>query len=371
MKRKLIAGAPDKDPAGGDGGLLGYRGRDCTAGRFRIRIIQVPLEKPIANDNCCAPGAQGGTVEACTALERSARNKTLQVPLPEAGMLETLELDWSEAVAAGALRDRIVCTDTFAALPHLPAHFVDLLILDPPYNLTKNYNGTVFRERSGEAYREWFARLLDLVKPTLKPDASVYVCADWQTSLLVAPLLQQHFYLRNRITWARDKGRGAATNWKAAGEDIWFCTVGTQFHFDVSAVKLRKRIRAPYRSGGRPKDWGEDSGGRFRLTHPSNVWTDLTVPFWSMAENTEHPTQKPEKMVARLVLASSRPGDLVFDPFLGSGTTAVVAKKLGRAYLGMEAELGYCRLSTERVRLAAEGMPIQGYRGGVFWERNS
>jgi site-specific DNA-methyltransferase (adenine-specific) len=270
-----------------------------------------------------------------------------------------------------SVRNRLICADAFSVLPRLPERFVDLLILDPPYNLTKKYGGTVFRERSGEAYSEWFGRLLELVKPTLKPTASVYACADWQTSLLVAPLLQQHFDVRNRVTWAREKGRGATNNWKAAGEDIWFCTAGSRFHFDVGAVKLRKRVRAPYRAGGRPKDWGEDSGGRFRLTHPSNVWSDLTVPFWSMAENTEHPTQKPEKLVARLVLASSKPGDLVFDPFLGSGTTAVVAKKLGRAYLGIEAEPDYCRLSRHRIEQAEEGAPIQGYRAGVFWERNA
>ena len=62
----------------------------------------------------------------------------------------------------------------------------------------------------------------------------------------------------------------------------------------------------------------------------------MTVPFWSMPENTDHPTQKPEKLLAKLILASTNPGDLVLDPFLGSGTTSVVAKKLGRRYIGIE-----------------------------------
>ena len=72
-------------------------------------------------------------------------------------------------------------------------------------------------------------------------------------------------------------------------------------------------------------------GGNFRDTHPSNLWTDISVPFWSMPENTDHPTQKAEKLIAKLVLASTNPGDFVFDPFLGSGTSSVVAKKLGKA----------------------------------------
>lgn len=94
----------------------------------------------------------------------------------------------------------------------------------------------------------------------------------------------------------------------------------------------RRRVIAPYRLNGNPKDWHESETGNFRDTAPSNFWDDISVPFWSMPENTDHPTQKPEKLIAKLVLASSEKGDLVFDPFLGSGTTSVVAKKLGRHY---------------------------------------
>ena len=89
-------------------------------------------------------------------------------------------MDWQAGIPVleAQLRNRILCADTFAVLPKLPARFVDLLILDPPYNLTKNYNGNVFRERTGAEYTEWFACLLALLKPTLKPTASIYVCSD-------------------------------------------------------------------------------------------------------------------------------------------------------------------------------------------------
>ncbi len=301
---------------------------------------------------------------------RSPRNRTLRRGSAELGQAAYTQWHPGTPVPEVQLGTSIICADTLSVLPCLPAGFADLLILDPPYNLTKNYNGRVFRERSGAEYSEWFATLLTSLKPTLKPTASIYICADWQTSLLIAPLLKQHFHLRNRITWARDKGRGAARNWKSVAEDIWFCTNSSAFHFDVDAVKIRKKVRAPYRTEGHPKDWGEDVDGRFRLTYPSNVWSDLTVPFWSMAENTDHPTQKPEKLLARLVLASSRKGDLVFDPFLGSGTTAAVAKKLGRSFLGIERDPEYCNWSAHRVSLATEGAAIQGYSDGAFWERN-
>jgi site-specific DNA-methyltransferase (adenine-specific) len=137
-------------------------------------------------------------------------------------------------------------------------------------------------------------------------------------------------------------------------------------------VKQKRRVIAPYRdSEGKPKDWAEESNGDFRVTHPSNLWTDISVPFWSMPENTDHPTQKPEKLIAKLVLASSKPGDLVLDPFLGSGTTSVVAKKLGRHFIGIEQQETYCLLAEKRLEMAGAQPSIQGYVDGYFWERNS
>ena len=90
-----------------------------------------------------------------------------------------------------------------------------------------------------------------------------------------------------------------------------------------------------------------------------------------MPENTDHPTQKPEKLIAKLILASSQKGDLIFDPFMGSGTTCVVAKKLGRNFLGIEKEATYCAVAVKRLEAAENNKVIQGYHDGFFWERNS
>ena len=270
------------------------------------------------------------------------------------------------------LTDQIVHQELQTVCPFLPEAFVDLLILDPPYNLTKNYNGHVFRVQEADAYSTWFEGMLSAVLPVLRPAGSVYVCSDWQTSTLIFPILDRHLRVRNRITWEREKGRGAKTNWKNNTEDIWFCTVGDEYYFDVEAVKLKRRVLAPYRDAdGQPKDWDETTSGNYRLTHPSNLWSDITVPFWSMPENTDHPTQKPEKLIAKLILASSRRGQFVFDPFLGSGTSAVVAKKLGRHYCGIEMNQEYCCWALKRLEHAETDHAIQGYADGVFWERNT
>jgi site-specific DNA-methyltransferase (adenine-specific) len=221
-------------------------------------------------------------------------------------------------------------------------------------------------------YEAWLDSWLSKIVSTLKPTASVYICGDWQSTAAIQQVMERYFILRNRITWEREKGRGAKTNWKNSSEDIWFGTMSDDYTFNVEAVKLKRRVLAPYTDQeGQPKDWIDGNQGRFRLTHPSNLWTDLTVPFWSMPENTDHPTQKPEKLLAKIILSSSNPGDLVFDPFLGSGTTSVVARKLERQFVGVEIDEIYACLAEKRLALSEADKRIQGYEDGVFWERNS
>ncbi len=225
---------------------------------------------------------------------------------------------------------------------------------------------------SSEEYVNFTDQWISAIKHTLKKSASIYVCCDWKSSIIIGSVLEKHFHIQNRITWQREKGRGAKSNWKNGMEDIWFATVSSKdYVFNVDDVKLRRKVIAPYKENGKPKDWIESADGNFRDTFPSNFWDDISIPYWSMPENTDHPTQKPEKLLAKLILASSNKGDVVFDPFLGSGTTAVAAKKLERKYLGIECEQIYCALAQKRLELADNDIEIQGYSGGVFWERNT
>lgn len=262
--------------------------------------------------------------------------------------------------------------DLFDVLPTLPDGFANLIIVDPPYNLTRNFGDKKFTVVSPQQYEEYLRSWFSLLCDKLAPDGTLYMCGDWRCSSSMQRVIEERLTILNRITWQREKGRGAAQNWKNSMEDIWFAVKNPKdYYFDVEAVKVRRRVLAPYREEGRPKDWEETSEGRFRTTFPSNFWDDISVPFWSMPENTDHPTQKPEKLIAKLILASSREGDVVFDPFLGSGTTAVAAKKLGRRYCGIELHLDYCLLAAKRLLLADQDKTIQGYAEGVFWERHS
>ena len=300
---------------------------------------------------------------------RAPRNRTLTLSNSDVRRYRE-QLGRTKDIAFGA-KSRVIHGDAFTVLRELRPGTFDLLFADPPYNLTKRFGEKDFKSTTLDAYETWLDSWLKLCVPLLQATASVYICGDWRSSSAIQRVGSKYFKLQNRITWEREKGRGAKANWKNAAEDIWFFTASDKFTFNLDAVKQRRRVIAPYRENGKPKDWSESSDGNFRDTHPSNIWTDITVPFWSMPENTDHPTQKPEKLLAKILLASTNEGDLVLDPFAGSGTAAVVAKKLGREFVAIESDEEYCLLAAKRLEMAKSDKSIQGFEDGVFWERNS
>lgn len=301
--------------------------------------------------------------------KRAARNRTISLGPAESKHYMRYVRRVSKTTETIAARDIVINGDAFLVLKKMPADSFDLLFADPPYNLTKKFGKEAFKQSTLDEYESWLDSWIKTCVPLLKATASIYICGDWRSAAAIQRIGSRYFRLRNRITWEREKGRGAMANWKNAAEDIWFFTVSGEYTFNLDAVKQRRRVLAPYRENGKPKDWDEE--GKFRDTHPSNIWTDITVPFWSMPENTDHPTQKPEKLLAKIILASSNEGDHILDPFAGSGTTAVVARKLGRHFTAIESDEEFCLLAAKRLELAETDKSIQGFADGVFWERNA
>lgn len=301
------------------------------------------------------------------------RNRTLRLTEAEILYFKKSLIQINHNVSPDEITNKIINQDLFEIIDFLPEKFVDLLFIDPPYNLNKDFSnhnkGKIrFKALKPGEYKQWFDSWFSKLLKILKPEASVYICGDWRTTYLIQDVVQKYLVVQNRITWEREKGRGSKTNWKNCSEDILFCTVSNKFTFNAEKVKLKRKVIAPYRDeNGNPKDWKDG----FRLTYPSNIWTDISVPFWSMPENTNHPTQKPEKLLAKIILASTNEGNFVFDPFAGSGTTAVVAKKLNRKYCGVELDEYYCCIAGKRLEIANHDNSIQGYEDGVFWERNT
>lgn len=300
---------------------------------------------------------------------KSHKNKTIDFSLEQA------EKYLNKVVSASDYDgQKINCTingDTFEVLKKMPDKSVDLLIVDPPYNLDKDFHGNEFKKCNNDEYANYTLSWINAVRSKLKDNASLYVCCDWKSAIVIGQILENNFVLRNRITWQREKGRGAKANWKNSMEDIFFATVSNEYKFNLDAVKQKRKVLAPYKKDGKPKDWVESEDGKFRFTCPSNFWDDIAVPYWSMAENTAHPTQKPEKLIAKLILASSNKGDLVVDIFAGSGTTGVVAKKLDRNFINVEQNPLYCAWGEKRLEMATQDKTIQGYSDGIFYERNT
>ncbi len=303
--------------------------------------------------------------------KKSPRNNTLELSKQDVIQYGKKVLYLKEPIPKREIINRIVLGDLNKIIQYMPKAFVDLMIIDPPYNLNKVFWGSEFKKMSIEKYNKYIESWLSILLPVLKKNSTVYICSDWKTSTSVHMIASKYLRLQNRITWEREKGRGAERNWKNNIEDIWFFSYGKHYTFNIEDVKIKRKVLAPYKINGKPKGWDESEKGNFRMTYPSNIWNDLTVPYWSMSENTNHPTQKPEKLIAKLILASSNKGDVVFDPFVGSGTTPVVAKKLNRKYVGIEINHEYAMLTEKRLARAEHDKTIQGYSDEVFWERNS
>lgn len=311
---------------------------------------------------------------------KAKNNRTITLTTKDKKELPSFIYHLSKPAKAETILNKVIQGDTLKITEYLPNAFVDLLFIDPPYNLSKDYNGNKFAKMSDDGYKEWVKTWLKPLIPKLKDTASIYICGDWRTSAILQRICDDYFNLLNRITILRDKGRGSSNGWKNNSEDIWFCSMKkNNYYFNAEAVKIRKKVIAPYKKDGMPKDWVQKKDEKYRLTYasnvwideePTNLWKDITIPFWSMPENTPHPTQKPEKLLARIILASSKENDIILDPFAGVGTTGVVAKKLNRNFVMIEQDPEYCLYAIKRLRMAVSDKSIQGYSNGVFWERN-
>ena len=303
---------------------------------------------------------------------RSSKNKTITILPEERDILKRDIIYENNFQHIKYIENCLINGDLNNIIEYIPNQTIDLIIIDPPYNLTKTFNTGKFNVMSNNEYEDYLRSWFNKVCDKLKPNGTLYMCGDWKCTSSMQRVIEERLTVINRITWQREKGRGAKANWKNSMEDIWFAVNDkNNYYFDVESVKMKRKVIAPYKVDGKPKDWEDTGEGKYRITYPSNFWDDISVPFWSMPENTDHPTQKPEKLIAKLILASSKPGDIVFDPFNGSGTTCVVAKKLGRKYIGVEIDEDYCLLAAKRLKNADFNKRIQGYNGGYFWERNS
>ena len=169
-----------------------------------------------------------------------SRNKTLKIE----NIYDEKDNLFEEFLAKdNEFENKVINGDTFSQLKSLPNNFVDLLVVDPPYNLTKEYDGTRFNRTNDNEYIKWLEKWVKELPRIMKPNGTLYFCGDWKTSPLYYQVLSKYFYIKNRITWEREKGRGSDRNWKNNIEDIYFCTMDDKdYVFNINSVEFSYKM---------------------------------------------------------------------------------------------------------------------------------
>jgi site-specific DNA-methyltransferase (adenine-specific) len=243
-----------------------------------------------------------------------------------------------------AFKNKITQGDALEILRQIPGESVDMAFADPPFNLNKKYSNYK-DDRDIIDYLEWCYQWLDEMVRVVKPTGSILVhnVPRWLT--YYAAHLNKTAYFRHWIAW--DAG-GAPL-----GKTLLPNHYGILFYvkqpkgfkfFDLRAIHRVCRVCGAYL---------KDYGGKKALMHPygtllSDVWTDLHRIRHNKRRD-QHPCQLPEPLLERLVLMTTDPGDIVLDPFVGAGTTAIAAKRMGRAYIGIDIDPAYVQITTEKL----------------------
>lgn len=250
-------------------------------------------------------------------------------------------------------RQRLILGDALSVLAErIPNESVDLLFADPPYNLGKE--GFKDSWSSDDAYFEWCSKWLLLGLEKLKPNGSLYLMNSTQNMPRLDLVVRERMHVLSRIVWCYDSsGVQARKHFGSLYEPILFAVMNRRdYTFNADSIRVEAR------TGAQRKliDYRKNPPAPYKTTKvPGNVWNFPRVRF-RMPEYEEHPAQKPEALLERIILASSSPGDLVLDPFAGTFTTAAVAERLGRQSICIEIESQYFSAGLGRVGLSLQAL---------------
>ena len=228
---------------------------------------------------------------------------------------------------------------------------VNLIFADPPYNIGKRFGA--FRDKwpSDAVYAEWCYQWLEVCIRKLADDGSLYVMTSTQAMPHLDLWLRERMTVRSRIVWHYDSsGVQAKHTFGSMYEPILLCSRSDkEFTFNGDDIKVEARTGATRKL----IDYRKATPAVYNSHKiPGNVWYFPRVRY-RMPEYEEHPTQKPEALLTRIIKASSNQGDLVLDPFAGSFTTGAVAQRLGRRFIGVESQIEYVRIGLRRLGISA------------------
>lgn len=255
-------------------------------------------------------------------------------------------------------------SDAPAWLRSLPAESVDLIFADPPYNIHKAEWDSF---ESQEKYVAWSLTWIEQAARALKPTGTLFICG-YSEILADIKLPASRFFVGCKwLVWHYKNKANLGSDWGRSHESILHFRKSRQFTFNVDSVRIpygNHTLKYPEHPQAETSQYGKGRNRRVTdwLPHPGGAKPrdviEIPTTCNGIHEKTPHPTQKPEELLRKIILASSNMDDLVVDPFLGSGTTAVVSEQLKRKWKGCDISLEYCEWAAHRIELV-EDWPIE------------
>ena len=274
--------------------------------------------------------------------------------------------------------NRIYWGDNLQVMSHLLKEFrgkVDLIYIDPPFDSKADYKKRIeikgkgkiesdsssFEEKqygdiwTNDEYLQFMYERLILLRELLSDKGSIYLHCDWHKSHHLRMLMDEVFgqdKFINEIIWSYRTASGAKDEFNKQHDNIFLYGKNKNRIFNAqkekSYTKAKGRKAGIVNYGAADTEFFEDENGVYRWSGMRDVW-ELPYINSQAAERLGYPTQKPESLIQRIITASTNPGDLVFDCFMGSGTTQAVAMKLGRRFIGADINLGAIQTTTKRL----------------------
>jgi DNA modification methylase len=239
------------------------------------------------------------------------------------------------------LHDKIICGDCIEVLRKVREPFADLIFADPPFNIGYKYD-KYYDKVKRKNYIAWTREWTSVCKKVLKPHGSFYIAIGDEYAADVKLIADQlGLFMRNWIIWHYTFGQQTKNKFARSHTHIfYFANNEKNFTFNDHAVRVPSDRQLTY------NDKRANSKGKM----PDDVWSEYSRVCGTFKEREGwHPCQMPENLLSRIITASSNIGDCVLDPFIGSGTTAAVAYKLGREYVGIEISESYADNARKRL----------------------
>lgn len=231
---------------------------------------------------------------------------------------------------------KIICGDSLIELKNIPDKSISLIVTDPPYNLNKDYGNNQDKLEFDE-YLDFSRKWLTEAKRVLKDDGTIYVFMGMRYISYIYDILEKELgmHFNSWITWFYTQGIGKTKGFSPRHDDILMFTKNPKkFTFNLDSIRVPQKY---YRSVN-----------NMRGANPGNVW-EFSHMHYCNKNRKKHPTQKPEGLYERMILASSNEGDTILDPFLGSGTLLRVCQQTNRNGIGIEINPEYVEMTKERL----------------------